>query len=521
MSHRVPDGRGQREAFRTGLAAVLLGIVLILPGCSRERGRGPAGEDASLSPAGSVDARGEPGTEAVATLGTRRITAKEADAAIAAALIDLDYQRYLLRRDATVALLLAELTAPGSRERSARLLLVPPRAAAVELTGEPAAVRPERAAPVTVTVFCNLQSPHCANLQPEIADLRSLFPGQVRIAARDLPLPIHPHSALAAEAARCAGRQGRYWNFHDLRWARDVVPDRAGLDELARAAGLDLAAFAKCLDGRSERQAVEADRALAQRLGLAAVPAVFVNGRPAMAPVTPDQLAWMVSDALGSAALPPVADAPPTALPFVLRATIVGEQPGLGMALVGGLGSQAPVALRREGERIAPGAILRRVAADHVELLVEGRVERLGTIRETAPASGGNGPGEPASARGAEDAELQAARATLPRADAMAVYLDRELVRERMTDRVALSAALAPVEMTVDGYRLLRLDQTTPGDLYGLLGLQAGDVIVMVNERPIHEGDNPLWDALDREREVRLRVMRKGGIARHYTYRFE
>jgi type II secretory pathway component PulC len=142
-------------------------------------------------------------------------------------------------------------------------------------------------------------------------------------------------------------------------------------------------------------------------------------------------------------------------------------------------------------------------------------------MRETAPASGGNGPGDPASAGGSEDAALQAARAALPRADAMAVYLDRELVRERMTDRVALSAALAPVEMTVDGYRLLRLDKTTPGDLYGMLGLQAGDVIVMVNERPIHEGENPLWDALDREGEVRLRVMRKGGIARHYTYRFE
>jgi type II secretory pathway component PulC len=101
------------------------------------------------------------------------------------------------------------------------------------------------------------------------------------------------------------------------------------------------------------------------------------------------------------------------------------------------------------------------------------------------------------------------------------VFLDRELVRERMSDRVALSSALAPVEMTVDGYRQLRIDRSSPGDLYDLLGLQAGDVVVMVNEQPIHEGDNPLWDALDREGEVRLRVMGKGGIARHYTYRFE
>jgi len=43
----------------------------------------------------------------------------------------------------------------------------------------------------------------------------------------------------------------------------------------------------------------------------------------------------------------------------------------------------------------------------------------------------------------------------------------------------------------------------------------------MVNEQPIHEGDNPLWDVLDREAEVRVRVMRRGAIANHYTYRFQ
>ena len=102
----------------------------------------------------------------------------------------------------------------------------------------------------------------------------------------------------------------------------------------------------------------------------------------------------------------------------------------------------------------------------------------------------------------------------------MQVYLDREMVRELMADRVALSAQLKPQPLTVDGYRLLKLEQVPPGSLYELLGLQPGDVIVMVNEQPIHEGDNPLWDALDREPEVRVRVMRRGGVAQYYTYRF-
>jgi len=60
-----------------------------------------------------------------------------------------------------------------------------------------------------------------------------------------------------------------------------------------------------------------------------------------------------------------------------------------------------------------------------------------------------------------------------------------------------------------------------PGSLYELLGLQQGDVLLGVNEQPVHEAENPLWDALEREGEVRVRVMRRGGLAQHYTYQFD
>lgn len=138
-----------------------------------------------------------------------------------------------------------------------------------------------------------------------------------------------------------------------------------------------------------------------------------------------------------------------------------------------------------------------------------------GSAASARAASGPDAEDPPAGA-GDSDARTPDPVAQLP------VYLDREIVRELMADRVALSAALQPVPgMTSEGYRMLRLERTEPGDLYGLLGLQAGDVLVMVNEQSVHEGENPLWDVLDREGEVRVWVMRQGGAARHFTYRFE
>jgi protein-disulfide isomerase/type II secretory pathway component PulC len=507
----TPAVRTVPALVRAGAGPVL--VALALQGCSRHA---PAPQEPAPPPAGTDAAA----AQVVATLGGRSITAAEADARVAAQLHQLDHERYRLRRQATEALLLHELTAPGAPLRTARIELRPPLPAAMTLEGEPAAVRPESPARVTVTVFCNFQSPHCASVQATLADLLSLYPGSLRIAARDLPLPMHPLAPAAAEAARCAGRQGRYWAYHDLLWARGREPDRAELDAVARASGLDAGSFRECLDGRAEAGAVIADLELARRLGLGAVPAVFVNDRPAVPPVTPDQLMWLVEEELQRIRAPgmsPTTNAPPTRLPLSLRATIVGPRPGLGLALIAGAGpeSEVPAELRREGERVAPQAILQRVGPEGVELRVDGRVESLSFASSTRQDGEGEGP---AAAAPATEAPGMPGRS---QASPMPVFLDREAVRERMADRVALSSRLQPVLMTVDGYRLLQLGDVPPGSLYELLGLQEGDVIVAVNEQPIHEGDNPLWDALDREQEVRVRVMRRGGIAHHYTYRFE
>jgi type II secretory pathway component PulC len=104
---------------------------------------------------------------------------------------------------------------------------------------------------------------------------------------------------------------------------------------------------------------------------------------------------------------------------------------------------------------------------------------------------------------------------------AVPVTLDRDEVLVRLSDRIGLAEVLEPVPMTAGGYHQLRITEVRPGSLYELLGLQPGDVILGVNEQPVHEGDNPLWRALETEDEVRVRVMRSGGIAHHYTFRFD
>jgi protein-disulfide isomerase/type II secretory pathway component PulC len=490
----------RRHAGSVLAHATVFAVLLLAAACERN------GDMASTSPAPDMHA-----DTVVARIGGRDITLAEADAAVANALHELDHERYRLRRESLEAVLLRQLEGSRSGEKSAQILLRPPVPSPITLEGTPAASRPNGGRrPVTVTVFCNFESPHCADVQSTLADLLALHPDTVQVAARDLPLPMHRLAPLAAEAARCAGRQGHYWPFHDGLRAGGRTPERPELERVAAAVGLDRAKFERCLAAHETAGEVAADQALAHRLGLGMVPAVFVNGRRATAPITADQLLWLVSAELGDAKSPAIADVPLSRLPIRLRATLVGERPGLGLAVFDANGRPRVV---REGERASSNAILRRVDDRGAQLLVEGRPER---VDFEAQSSDGASPAAPVS-----ESRVEPPGAVPASPGAIPVYLDRETVRARLADRVALARELAPVAMTVDGYRLLQLRAVQPGSLYELLGLQAGDVIVAVNEQPIHEGDNPLWDALDREREVRVRVMRRGGRAQHYTYRVE
>jgi protein-disulfide isomerase len=100
---------------------------------------------------------------------------------------------------------------------------------------------------------------------------------KVSLVFKDLPLPMHPEAPRAAEAARCAGDQNKYWEYHDALF--DAASLAAGIyPDLARKVGLDEAQFKGCLDLGKHRMAVQADSQQARGLGIEGTPAFFING---------------------------------------------------------------------------------------------------------------------------------------------------------------------------------------------------------------------------------------------------
>jgi protein-disulfide isomerase len=136
-------------------------------------------------------------------------------------------------------------------------------------------------APVSIIEFTDLQCPYCARFAMQtFPELRRNYidTGKLRFASCDLPLPFHAFAVPAAVAARCAGEQGKFWEYREALFKEQSRLGTAPYDELAHRLGLDVRRFGECrTDGRQEAE-VRADAALAQSHGIGSTPS-FVVGR--------------------------------------------------------------------------------------------------------------------------------------------------------------------------------------------------------------------------------------------------
>ena len=156
------------------------------------------------------------------------------------------------------------------------VLLKPPRTA---MSYDPARVRGNAAAPITIVEFSDFQCPFCLRAHSTVQSLLAKYGGRVKLAYRDFPLrEIHPHAQRAAEASRCAGEQGKFWEYHDLLFANPGKLEEAGLKEDARTLALDTAQFESCLDSGKFRTAIEEDLQAGIKAGVSGTPGFFING---------------------------------------------------------------------------------------------------------------------------------------------------------------------------------------------------------------------------------------------------
>src|ERR1022692_2904459 len=132
-------------------------------------------------------------------------------------------------------------------------------------------------APVQIVEFADYECPYCQKVNDDLIRLREQFGSQVSVVFKDFPLHMHPLAAKAAEAAHCAGEQGKFWEFHDSLFQTKRLQN-SDLRQQASTLKLDTARFDQCLNSGEQAAGVKKDAAEGQRLGLQGTPSFFING---------------------------------------------------------------------------------------------------------------------------------------------------------------------------------------------------------------------------------------------------
>lgn len=148
-------------------------------------------------------------------------------------------------------------------------------------------IRGRASAPVVIEEFGDYQCPECGNFTRKIEPAlisRYVNAGVARIAWRDFPF-YGEQSTRAAVAARAAGEQGRFWQYHDALFAHQFAAKSGKLTDaylrgVARDLGLNLGTYDAAVKGGRLNGKVRADYEFGQSLGVPGTPAFLINGKP-------------------------------------------------------------------------------------------------------------------------------------------------------------------------------------------------------------------------------------------------
>jgi protein-disulfide isomerase len=132
-------------------------------------------------------------------------------------------------------------------------------------------------APVTIVEFTDLQCPSCRKFHADAyAELKRSYidTGKVRFVSRDFPLEgLHPYALKAAEAARCAGDQNKFWEYRSALFSDGGAMNN---DISAEGLSLEMKVFQACLDTEKYKAGVQKDAQEAVKIQIMATPTFVV-----------------------------------------------------------------------------------------------------------------------------------------------------------------------------------------------------------------------------------------------------
>lgn len=137
-------------------------------------------------------------------------------------------------------------------------------------------------APVTLIEFSDYKCPFCNRFTTDsLPQLKTKYidTGKLKVVHKDFV--IHPPQADdAAMAADCAGEQSKYWEYHNILWAKYTKEEEFTRDNLKKygvEAGLNSSQFNSCIDSNKYRSEIDKDNQDGRDIGVTGTPTLFIG----------------------------------------------------------------------------------------------------------------------------------------------------------------------------------------------------------------------------------------------------
>jgi protein-disulfide isomerase len=105
------------------------------------------------------------------------------------------------------------------------------------------------------------------------------YPEAVKVVYKNFPLSSHKFALKAAAAALAAGRQGKFWEYHDELFKNYRYLNDKRLDDIAKELNLNMTKFNQDRQDSSLLKQIDRDLKEGRDIGVRGVPALFINGR--------------------------------------------------------------------------------------------------------------------------------------------------------------------------------------------------------------------------------------------------
>jgi protein-disulfide isomerase len=137
-------------------------------------------------------------------------------------------------------------------------------------------VRGDANAPVTIIEYSDFQCPFCSRFHPTMKQVMEEYAGKVKWVFRHYPLSFHPEAEPAAEAAECAGEQGKFWEYADKLFENQADLGDDLYTQLAKDLGLNVSQFESCLSSDKYLDRIKSDMKGGVEAGVTGTPGSFV-----------------------------------------------------------------------------------------------------------------------------------------------------------------------------------------------------------------------------------------------------